>query len=355
MEGLDSASRATVVRVINEVASKGVAVLVTSHRLEDLYDLRARGLELVGNPVTSVRDIGLLVREGNHISPSTQPHPRANFLKIEACEADESEPTVSGTGIKPSEGRGNSLLASSAWGIIGLLTGLLVWKAGAQLVGHAGLLPPPESVFNQVVGIFADPDRPWHVLATTVRALCALLIASLLAIPLGIILGYDRKTYAIAAPWIAAIRAMPVFLLVSVAAGMWPRKPEMQRITLVTLTVFVIGLQIMSATAAVAPRRRIELTRILGGRLRHRLYVLFHEVIAGAFAFLEVGLPLTILATILVETLLIPRWGLGGLAINHMMDRDLSLLFALVMLPGLVGALGTWLLRRFGRIFQYES
>jgi ABC-type Mn2+/Zn2+ transport system ATPase subunit/ABC-type nitrate/sulfonate/bicarbonate transport system permease component len=354
MEGLDAASRATLVRVISGVASKGVAVLLTSHRLEDLYDLRARGLELVGNPVTSVRDIGLLVPAGKQALPVTSlAQGDSSRLGTEGVEPVTS--VINEIGSERGRRGDANLLASLTWGLIGLFVGLVVWKVGALLVNNSALLPPPESVFWQAVGIFNDPERRWHVLVTTARALGALLVAALLAIPLGVVLGYDKRTYAIAAPWIAAVRAMPVFLLVSIAAGMWPGRPEFQRLTLVILTVFVIGLQIMSATAAVAPRRRIELTRILGGRLRHRLAVLFHEVIGAAFAFLEVGLPLSILVTILVETLLIPQSGLGMLAVNHMTDRDVSLLFALVMLPGLVGALGTWVLRRFGRFFQYES
>lgn len=355
MEGLDAASRATLVHVIKKIASKGVPVLLTSHRLEDLYELNAKGLELIGNPVTSVQDTGLIThKEQSSSSDSIELEPNS-FQRRNEYDTNSSNLNRSQAGTSTKENGVGVLFASILWGCGGLLAGIIVWKLGANLINNAGLLPAPEAVFFSLRDIFVEDNRIWHVLATILRSFCALILAALFAIPIGVILGYDARVYAIAAPWIAALRGMPILLLVGVAAGIWPNLPELQRLTLVVLTIFVIGLQIMSATAAVAPRRRIELTRILGGRLWHRLSVLLYEVVSGAFAFLEVGLPLAILATILVETLLIPHWGLGKLANNHLTDRDLSLLFALITLPGIVGALGTWCIRWFGRHFRYES
>ena len=237
----------------------------------------------------------------------------------------------------------------------GLTGGTCCWALAATLVHNPGLLPGPSSVLAQILSLLTAPDEVPHLGMTMVRALSGWIAACTAALPVGILIGYNNAIYKGAAPWLSLGRSLPIFALVGPAVGLFRDVPELQRIWLIWLTLFLIALQTISVAAAFAPRRRIQLARIFGAShwfcLRR---IMFHEVVPGIFAALEITLPLSLIVTLVVETFLIPRYGLGIYIYNHLSDSDLSLLFAQILVPGIVGALGMAALRRISLFFQYE-
>jgi len=148
---------------------------------------------------------------------------------------------------------------------------------------------------------------------------------------------------------------MPVFALTVLAQTTFPGRFELQRVALIGLTVFVIALQPVSAAAALSPRRRIDCARAFGASHRFcMVHILPYECAAGIVGTLEVTLPIAIIVTLVVETLLVPLVGLGVLITNHLQDRELSALAAILMVPAIITAVILVTIRFLSRRFRYE-
>lgn len=339
-EGLDAQSRRAVIQVVRAEVARGIPVIVTSHRAEDLQFLGARMVEMVGTPVSQLAEVA----GPTAISPQDE-------TALPANKADSLEDAE----IIADTEKGRRRTTAAFFGGLGFIVGLFLWTAAAAKVSHSGLLPGPVTVFQEMWHLLASPDLAPHFGATMGRALLGWVTASLVAIPLGILLGYDIRFYQAVAPWLSIARALPVFVLVAPAAGMFPNHPEVQRGFLIWLTVFVIALQAVSASAALAPRRRVDIARVFGASHWFRLTrIMPLEAISGIFTALEVTLPLSVVVCIVIETFLIPKSGLGLYIFNHLNDKDLSLLFAHILWPGVIVAVLLTVIRRLSRKFRYE-
>lgn len=330
-EGLDAPTRDTVLRVIREIATKSIPVLMASHREDDLLALKTVSYRLIGTPVHALEPLALDV-----------PLPHALLVNAlgETKETRPAEKLESVDAFKLTTG--------------GIVLGASLWFVTSHFIGNPGLLPSPLRVLANMVELLADGTQRLNLVASLTRSLTAWGAAMVLAVPAGVVMGYSRRVHLLVAPWLSLARGMPVFMLIGVTAGLFPGWPEVQRWTLVFVTLFLLGTHTLSVAASIAPRRRMDLARIIGAGLGRRLLILAREATAGIFTFAQLSLPLAIVATLFLETLLIPSTGIGGPVLNHLMDSDQSLLFALIMMPGMMGAIGMAVIQKFSRRFSYE-
>ena len=332
LEGVDAESRSGILQIIAAAARSGMAVVITSHRAEDLSTIATTTVRADGIPITR------LVPANDSRSAGPPSH------------ADAFD-------VAPSSGQASRLqraLPVLMLGALGFVAGLGVWQLAATIVANAALLPSPLHVGASILKIALDPESQAAFRATMGRAAIGWALAVLSAIPVGVLLGFDARVYRLAAPWLSLLRAVPLFVLAGVATGILPRQPEAQRIFLIWLTLFVIGLHATSVSAALAPRRRMDLARVFGASHWYRYRILCREAIGGAFTCLEVTLPLSIVVSFVVELFLIPNTGLGIYAFNHMDDADKSTLFAYILIPGVVAAVGLSIIRAVSKRFRYE-
>jgi ABC-type multidrug transport system ATPase subunit/ABC-type nitrate/sulfonate/bicarbonate transport system permease component len=339
-EGLDTESRKMLAIQIRAVAEQGIPVIITSHRSDDLAMLGAHLLKLDGSPVNALTEI----------TPSSQ------SVEIKTTDHFQEPADAYSNAAKAETPVGlRSIWMTIALGVLGVFLGVILWSLLAVIVNNKGLLPAPWNVFRQMLYLLFSAELRPHFSATILRAFSAWLLANLMAIPLGVLLGYDIRVFRALAPWLSIGRTMPIFALVAPAAGLFPMLPEIQREFLIWLTLFLISLQAISATAALAPRRRVDVARIFGASRWFILTrVMFFESIAGIFAALEVTLPLSIVLAFVIETFLIPDKGLGIYLFNHLNDPDMSLFFAHLLVPAILGALGLSTIRFFARNYRYD-
>ncbi len=339
-EGLDAQSRRAVIQVVRAEVARGVPVIVTSHRAEDLLALGARMVKMVGTPVTELVDVS---------APAIQS--QVNDADLTVGNGD----SLSNAAVSSVTEKGRVRTTATLFGGVGFICGFFLWAILAAIVNKPGLLPGPVNVLHEMSRLLLSPDLAPHFGATMLRALLGWVAANLVAIPIGILLGYDTRFYQAVAPWLSIARAVPIFVLVAPAAGMFPNLPETQRGFLIWLTLFVISLQAISATAALAPRRRLDIARIFGASQWFRLTrIMPLEAISGIFTALEVTLPLSVVVCLVLETFLIPKTGLGLYIFNHLNDSNLSLLFAHILWPGVIVAVSLAVIRRLSRKFRYD-
>jgi NitT/TauT family transport system ATP-binding protein len=333
-EGLDATGKQTLLLEIRRLADSGLPVILTSHGDDGLKDLRPRVLHLQGQPAS------LIELSPEMVEPSRPQQLANDDLAPPSKEVVRAEPRR---------------FDPPYFGLLGILGGLLLWHVASIWVGNAGLLPGPLSVATAMRDLVFDDELRPHLIATVERAFGCYAAANLIAIPFGILLGYNTRLFSAMAPWLTFGRALPVFALVGPVIGLLAGKPELQRLVIIAASLFLISLQAVSSAAALAPRRRVQCARAFGAThwfcLRR---IMPFESISGIFGALEISLPIAIIVTLVVETFLIPDVGLGLYILNHMTDADLSQLFAHIAWPALLATIGLLVIRRMSARYRHE-
>ena len=168
-------------------------------------------------------------------------------------------------GVSPSRGVISGLRIAS------LLVPLLVWTTIASMgVVDEKFLPSPAAVFRSLASMAESGILFQDILASTGRVFAGFLLATVLAIPIGICMGVYPAVCALCEPLIAMLRYMPAaafipLLIIYLGIG------EEPKIALIFLgTVYFNILMVMDAVKFV-PKELIETTLTLGGRSRQVL------------------------------------------------------------------------------------
>ncbi len=158
---------------------------------------------------------------------------------------------------------------------ISILMPMLLW----WLVGHSGwveplFLPPPEQVWASLCHMAMSEHLLQDIFASLWRVSGGFLLAAIISIPLGILMGSMRSIRALFEPMIAIIRYMPAtaftpLLILYFGIG------ELPKILLIFLgTLFFNTLMIMDAVKFI-PKELVETTYTLGG---NRIQVIFQVI-----------------------------------------------------------------------------
>lgn len=126
---------------------------------------------------------------------------------------------------------------------LSLATCLLVWKAAAVLLSSP-VLPGPEETLRAFAAAVGTSIFWSNFAASTFRVLSSIALAWLLAFPLGIMIGYDRKTDRYVSPLIFLTYPIPKMVFLPVMILLFGLG-DLSKILLITLVVFF---QILVAT-----------------------------------------------------------------------------------------------------------
>lgn len=333
-EGLDATTREVVLALLLKVAKEGTPILLTSHRMDDIEILGATAFRLVGTIVTTLERLS-----------ST---PRAHILKRSPYRREIAASPAGQTDSRIPRRR-------NAFAVLGVWLGLILWTLIGSVIAQSALIPGPGAVLREMWPLLHDGHLLMDIVATTARAVSSWLMGLLVALPVGTFLGYHRPAYSFFSPWLTLGRGFPVFTLTGIAIGLFAGTPEIQRVFLVGLTVFLIALQIVASAAFAAPRRRVELARVFGASgLFCLTRVMVFESIGGILGALETTLPLAFVVTLVIESYLIPTVGVGRFVLNSLQGASVATTIAVVLWPALIAACGVALVRRIARDWQFE-
>lgn len=329
-EGLDQSSRQSLIAKIHDIAAQGAVVFVTSHRRTDLEEICTTILRFHGHPVRAfVEDRGSADLQTSSVTPSsiTSSH---NFFA----------------------GRFSDVALST----LGIVLGLVVWELCARAIHHPGLLPHPVSVLRECWRLIISPDLRPHLFASLARSVGAWVISCLAAVPIGLTAGYSKSVYRLLAPWLSVLRAAPMFVLVSPVVAVFAGHGEAQRVALISLPIVLFVTQSIAATAAFAPRTRMDIARIFGAKTPYLIFrILLPEAAGGVAGALEATFPLAFVLTLVVEGFLIPHVGIGSYLYQHLYDTDLSMVLAHILMIGAIAAIGVAGVRRVGTRWSKNS
>lgn len=222
--------------------------------------------------------------------------------------------------------------------IIGILIIILVW----QFVSWADILNPiyfasPLEVFNEVLQMFQSNGILLDLLFTFYRIIVSMIIASLVGIPLGIILGYFSNIYEYIGEFVDFLRSIPPIviyplLLIVVGTG------DASRIGVALFGAIVVLILIISKGMFLQSPLRQKYIAALGANKKQVLkHVIWYEALPHIMIALRTAVSLTIIIVVVTEMLVGARYGLGTRVQNVQITSNIPDLFATIIIIGLIG------------------
>jgi NitT/TauT family transport system permease protein len=244
---------------------------------------------------------------------------------------------------------GRYILSMLGWRLASFLGIVLLWGVASTLSG--GSLPGPLSALKEFQQL-ANPQPPGHGLqpensiwvhlgASALRAYSGLLLALLIFVPLGVLLGSGRFIYCSTMGVVEFGRSVPSFMLLLVLlslriTGEWGR---------MICIVYAVGIVLTDYTATAVrnvPSEQVEPLRLMGaGPWRGFWGAIWVPVFLNAvLPALRISVGISLIVSLVVETMIQPEKGLGVLLNTKMGQVDFSGALALIIVTGFLGWIG---------------
>ena len=239
------------------------------------------------------------------------------------------------------------LPASLAFGLgfIAPLTVLLAWC----LISYGGLaptdfLPSPTEVVKGTLQLFLQYDLGTAVMVSTRRIAVAFLLASAVALPLGVLMGTFDPINRLFEPIVAPLRYMPISAFIPLLI-LWFGIYEKQKIAFLFLGVFVYLLPVVVTAIRLVPEEQVQTALTLGAsRLQVVRTVLLPAALPEIFDSFRVMNAIAWTYVILAEAVN-PEHGLGYMVELARTHLKASWSFAGLLVIGGIGLLTDFLIR----------
>jgi NitT/TauT family transport system permease protein len=218
---------------------------------------------------------------------------------------------------------------------------LLVWVA----VTEGGLvdrkfLPSPADIAQQGVllakeGYIGTPLYE-HVLASLLRTFVGFICGAVLAVPLGLSLGYSDRVYAIVSPFLSALRPIPVIAYIPLVI-LWFGIGEFSKILLIALTAFLY----ITVNAAAGVRSiSIDLIRASQSLGVTNRQLFMHVILPGSLPYIFTGLKVGAAiswAVVVAAELVAAQRGLGYMIMDAATFFRIPTVYVGIVLIGVIG------------------
>lgn len=241
------------------------------------------------------------------------------------------------------------------WTSSGIILFLLLWEFGPTYFADAStrvFLPPLHEVLRAGAGLLQSGELQTNIMASLARAVTGFAVAVAVAVPLGIVVAWNRWLGSAVNPLLelfrntAALALLPVFTLL-LGIG------EVSKITMVAYAAFFpILLNTIAGVRTVDPLL-IRAARSLGvGRVRLFTRVVLPAAVPTIFTGIRMGGAASILVLVAAE-MVGAKAGLGFLIVNAQNSFLVPDMYAGILTIALLGLLVNTLLvaleRRFSR------
>jgi NitT/TauT family transport system permease protein len=237
------------------------------------------------------------------------------------------------------------------------ITGVIALIVVLEVVSRAGIvserfLPPFTSVMAAAVGVFGDPVFRADILSTILAYALGMLIASAIAIPLGVLLGLSDVVYRASRTVVELIRPLPPVALVPLVLLVLGVGLQTKLVIVVFAAVWPILFNTIYGVHDVEAQA-VQMARSFG---KSRLQIVGSVVIPSAAPFIMTGVriasSIALIVVITVELVAGGAEGLGAfIARERATSADASIVFAGVLIAGLLGLAVNLVLGGVGRRF----
>ena len=227
--------------------------------------------------------------------------------------------------------------------LLGPVLLVILWQLASGPVIDPFLLPPPSAVAAGIAELWADGTLQESIVVSMGRILAGWLVGSLLAIPVGLAVGYSRLARQVIDPFIHFFRFIPAISLITLFI-LWLGVGEVSKIGLIAYAAGFIVLVNTATGVGAIPPDKLHAARILGAGRRQ---VFLSVVTPAAVPYIFVGMRLamaTAFVVIVGAEIIAANSGLGYLVWTSRLYFRVDWIFAGVIVIGVLGYLTdrTW-------------
>ena len=217
---------------------------------------------------------------------------------------------------------------------------LVVWAIFSNLKFISPLfLPAPRAVFLEIIKLFASGVILPDIFYTLYRTFLGFIIACLIGIPLGLLMGYsDRIYYSLefVVEFFRSIPATALFPLFLLSFGIGDQSK-------IALTAWAAGLiLIINAMYGVHLGKELRIKsaktmRISGIPLFKK--IIFPEALPQIFSGMRIAISLSLVIVVVTEMFIGTNFGLGHRIIDAQLVYRISEMYATILIMGIFGFL----------------
>lgn len=217
---------------------------------------------------------------------------------------------------------------------------LLVW----QIINFFSILdtflfPGPIETFMELFKILSTHEIYIHILATIKRVFISFSLALLIGLPLGLLLGYSRKTYEKFEFVIDFFRSIPVVIIFPLFMLIFGLGDNSK----IAVTIFGVSLIILFNTAygVIHSKKSRVIAAKLMGASKFQIFknVLFWESLPQSFIGIKSAISFSLIIIILTEMFAGTFYGIGKAMLNFQYVYNVSGMYAIIILTGIIGYL----------------
>lgn len=202
----------------------------------------------------------------------------------------------------------------------------------------AAILPSPLGVASSLPVMVLEDGFLVDVVRTTARVLAALVLASTIGVPLGLLLGYKKNLYLFLEGPLHALRSVPataLFPLLLIVLGVG----EASVVAMAAYPSLLIILVNSATGCALANKNRIYLARLLNlGHIRMIKDILFYEALPNVLDGLRTAVSYSLALVVAVEMFVgVDEIGLGRKIYNYQSTYRIPETYASIVVAGAIG------------------
>ncbi|UVC11808.1 ABC transporter permease [Rhizobium sp. TH2] len=239
---------------------------------------------------------------------------------------------------------------------VAILLSILIWVLVIGLwfaVTYSGFvremfLPKPDKVVETTISMAMDGSLWEHVFSSVQVVLIGFVISSVVAVPLGLVMGTYKIVQSFLDPLVNFIRYLPVTSLVPLSI-LWIGIGIEQRVAIIIFGIFFQQLVMMADAARSVPRDLVNAAYTLG---TSRTETVFHIVMPATLPQVLDILRVTMgwaWTYLVVAELVAARSGLGYISLKAMRGFQVDVIFMAIALIGILGLLTDQIFRLLRR------
>jgi NitT/TauT family transport system permease protein len=206
----------------------------------------------------------------------------------------------------------------------------------AELV-TADYLPPASTVLGETVEILSRAEFLGAVWETIQAALIGLALASLVAIPAGLVLGAGKAAYRAAITIIELLRPIPSVALIPLAILLYGRGTEMKVALVIYACLWPILFNTIYGIRSVDPVA-VDTARVVGlGRLGIGLRVHLRSASPFIFTGIKIAASIAVILAVSAELLAGGSQGIGIWMLEASAVGNQTRVYAVTVVAGLIG------------------
>ncbi|MES2623380.1 MAG: ABC transporter permease [Patescibacteria group bacterium] len=198
-------------------------------------------------------------------------------------------------------------------------------------------LPNPIRIAQKIIEIVSEGSIFSDLFPTVGRVFISFLIASIIGLPLGLFLGYSKKIYSMFEFVIDFFRSTPataLFPLFLLIFGI----TDISKIAVAAFSAMLIIIFNTAYGVIHAKKSRILAAQIMGAtKTQIFRWILFWESLPQTFIGLRSAASMSLMVIIVTEMFIGTTFGLGRKIIDAQITYDIPLMYAVIILSGILG------------------